>query len=397
MRVVVTTEMRFTRTPDGTVWANGGPGRSFWDRYLAVFEQVRIVARVADRPRPAAGSLRVDGGPVEVWPVPHYVGPRQYLLRRAAVSASVRAAAADVDAVLLRVPSQVGVALADSRERRRLPYGLEVVGDPYDVFAPGVVRHPLRPLLRWWLSRELRRRCRCADAVAYVTARALQARYPAAPQAVTGSYSSVELPEAAFAPRGRGVDRTSRAETVISVGSLEQMYKGVDTVLAALARLAAQGSCLRFVHIGDGRYRSRLEALAGRLGLADRVTFTGFLTSGEEIRRQLDEADLFVLPSRAEGLPRALVEAMARGLPAVGSTVGGIPELLPADLLVPPDDAAALAATIAALIGDPARMARESASNLVRAREFSIESLDRRRTAFYRLLREITEQQRRRA
>lgn len=395
MRVVVTTEMRFVRTPDGKVWANGGPGRSFWDRYLAVFEQVRVVARVMDQAQPSAGALRVDGDQVEVWPVPHYVGPRQYLRRRGAVCAAVRAAATQADAVLLRVPSQVSVALASARERRRLPYGLEVVGDPYDVFAPGVVRHPLRPVFRWWLSHELRRRCRSAHAVAYVTAHALQARYPAAPEAVTEYYSSVELPEVAFVCQGRDLARTRQAGTVVSVGSLDQLYKGIDTVLVALARLAAQGSHLRFVHIGDGRFRPRLEALAGRLGLADRVTFTGYLSSGEEIRRRLDAADLFVLPSRAEGMPRALIEAMARGMPAVGSTVGGIPELLPADLLVPPDDPDALAATIGALISDPERMVRESEANLARARDFSIESLGQRRTAFYRVLRELTEKQQR--
>lgn len=83
---------------------------------------------------------------------------------------------------------------------------------------------------------------------------------------------------------------------------------------------------LRF--IGDGGYRSTLTKMASDQGIADRVKFLGWLAAGPAVRAELDRADLFVLPSRTEGLPRALVEAMARGLPCIGSTAGGIPELL---------------------------------------------------------------------
>ena len=62
--------------------------------------------------------------------------------------------------------------------------------------------------------------------------------------------------------------------------------------------------------------------------LRDRVRFRGQLTTPVDVRAELDRADLFVLPSRQEGLPRAMIEAMARALPCIGSSVGGIPELL---------------------------------------------------------------------
>ncbi|GAB3976194.1 glycosyltransferase family 4 protein [Plantactinospora veratri] len=83
------------------------------------------------------------------------------------------------------------------------------------------------------------------------------------------------------------------------------------------------------MHLGDGRYRPRLERLATDLGVRRQVHFTGTISAATEVRRQLDAADLFVMPSRTEGLPKALIEAMARGLPAVATSVGGIPELLP--------------------------------------------------------------------
>ncbi|MDO3705945.1 glycosyltransferase [Micromonospora sp. C28SCA-DRY-2] len=391
MRVVVTSESRFSRTPDGRVWVQAGPDYAIWRRYLVAFDRVRIAARTLDVPEVPEGAARVDGDGVEVWPLPYYVGPRQYVLRRRAVARSVVTAADRGDAVILRVPSPIGSLLAAARERARLPYALEVIGDPYDVLAPGVVRHPLRPVLRASSTRRLRQQCRSAAAVAYETERHLQRRYPALPATPTAGISSVDLPAVAFVPNPRPVRPALTEARLVSIGSLEQLYKGIDTLVAALAHPAGPGPRLRLVHVGAGAYRPHLEQLADRLGVTDRVTFAGVLPTVEDVRRHLDAADLFVMPSRTEGLPRALIEAMARALPAIGSTAGGIPELLaPADL-VPPDDPAALAAALGRMVTDPDRLAAASARNLARARQFSAETLDARRADYYRAVAEATE------
>ncbi|MGK5443207.1 glycosyltransferase [Micromonospora sp. URMC 105] len=387
-RVVVTTESRFTRTPDGTVWTGDVADHRFWRRYTAVFASVRVVARVADVPRPGPADRPVTGDGVEVWPVPSYAGPAQYLRARERVRRTVLAAAGDADAVILRVPSPIGMTLALARNRRGLPFGLEVVGDPHDALAPGAVRHPLRPVLRHWMSRQLRRQCASAAALSYVTERSLQSRYPARPGAYTTACSSIDLPEEAYAPAPRPAPQRSR---LVSVGSLAQPYKGIDTLIGAVARLAGAGHDVTLTHLGEGRLRGDLAELAGRLGVADRVTFAGLVSSGPEVWRRLDEADLFVLPSRAEGLPRALIEAMARGLPAIGARVGGVPELLPPEDLVAPGDPARLAEAVGAMLADRERMAIASARNLARARDYAAARLTPRRIAFYEQVRELAE------
>jgi glycosyltransferase involved in cell wall biosynthesis len=144
--------------------------------------------------------------------------------------------------------------------------------------------------------------------------------------------------------------------------------------------------------VGDGKHRPELERRAAALGVSERVEFRGQLASGELVRQELDRADLFVLPSRQEGLPRAMIEAMARGLPCIGSTVGGIPELLPESDLVPPDDARRLAHTIRSVVTDPARLARMSERNLEKAREYAPERLARRRGHFYEHVRIRTQE-----
>jgi len=114
----------------------------------------------------------------------------------------------------------------------------------------------------------------------------------------------------------------------------------------------------------------------------------GQLDFGSPIYDFLDSIDLFVMPSRAEGLPRALVEAMARGCPCIGSNVGGIPELLAPEDLVPPNNPEALAQKIMEVTANPERMKAMSERNLARAKQFNPEVLREARLAFYKYVRD---------
>jgi len=165
----------------------------------------------------------------------------------------------------------------------------------------------------------------------------------------------------------------------------------VDVQIDAVAECVRSGLDLRLVVIGQGRVRGELEERARSQGLDGRVEFRGQLTAGEAVRAELDRADLFLLPSRTEGLPRAMIEAMARGLPCIGSTAGGIPELLAPEDLVPPGDARALAHRIAEVVKDPARQASMSKRNLAVAEDFRESILRDRRAEFYRRVRQETE------
>jgi glycosyltransferase involved in cell wall biosynthesis len=133
-----------------------------------------------------------------------------------------------------------------------------------------------------------------------------------------------------------------------------------------------------------------LEKMARTLGIYERCNFLGEVPAGELVRRVLDQSDIFVLPSRVEGLPRAIIEAMARGLPCIGSTVGGIPELLPTEDLVKPGDVDGLAALIREVMADPARQKRMSIRNLAESRKYADDLLKSKRIAFYQGVKDIT-------
>src|SRR5207247_5572839 len=195
------------------------------------------------------------------------------------------------------------------------------------------------------------------------TERALQRRYPPGPRAFTTHYSSIDLPDSAFvkAPRTTGPNGSVK---LILVGTLAQLYKGPDVLIHAVGACVRGGLNIELVFVGSGGYQAQLEARAAALGIGTRVQFRGQLAAAEAVRAEVDRADLFVLPSRQEGLPRALVEAMARALPCIGSDVGGIPELLARSDLVPPGDSHALATKIREVLSQPHRMSSMSERNL---------------------------------
>ena len=116
----------------------------------------------------------------------------------------------------------------------------------------------------------------------------------------------------------------SSARVVGSVGRLDEV-KQQDLLLAGVAKLSAEYDDVRVLLVGDGPMRRDLEDLAKSLGLAERVHFAGFQSAPEHYYAAMD---VFALTSRIEGLPLALLEAWASGLPVVCSAVGGIPKLL---------------------------------------------------------------------
>lgn len=176
--------------------------------------------------------------------------------------------------------------------------------------------------------------------------------------------------------------------TVVYVGRLVP-EKGIDVLLRAWRRVidTPQSAGYRLVLVGDGTQRQALEQLAQELGIAHRVQFVG---GKHDVRRFLQQAHAFVLSSRFEGLPNALLEAMACGLPVVATEAGGVPDLV-ADgitgLLAPPEDVGALASALGRIVSDAGLRERlgKAARQLV-VREYSLNAVARDYEALYRAL-----------
>jgi teichuronic acid biosynthesis glycosyltransferase TuaC len=161
----------------------------------------------------------------------------------------------------------------------------------------------------------------------------------------------------AAARRKLGID--PNAELLVYVGRIS-LPKGSAELTEAMISLSATHPRLRVAMIGEGAYRSEMEARASAAGIADRFLCPGLLSS-VQIAEWLAAADVFCLPSYSEGCPNVVVEAIACGRPVVATNVGGIPELVDEScgILVPPRDSPKLAEALERALSttwDPSRI-----------------------------------------
>lgn len=173
---------------------------------------------------------------------------------------------------------------------------------------------------------------------------------------------------------------------IVVIGNLIPS-KQVDLVVRAFARLAAHDHRVRLVIIGGGPERRRLQSMADRLSMGERVLFAGQMLP-EQVAEQLDRSCILVLASSSEGRPLVVLEAMAAGVPVVASDIGGVRELIGNNergLLFPGGDAHRLAVCIERILNDPefGRLLAGNASRWIRARGLTWERTAHRYATLY--------------
>ncbi|HSN53185.1 MAG TPA: glycosyltransferase [Candidatus Sulfomarinibacteraceae bacterium] len=193
--------------------------------------------------------------------------------------------------------------------------------------------------------------------------------------------------------RGRGDGAAARtrlglpaaAPVVLQVGNFKPQKAPLDFVRAAAA-IARQVPEAHFVMVGDGPLRDAAEALAAELGIADRLHFPGWW---DDVPGLLAATAVSVLSSRHEGLPCAVVESLAAGVPVVATAVDGTPEVVRPGVngeLVPPGDVGALAAAVAGLLTDEPRRLRAAEVAADGLDEYDIDRMVRALEELYRWL-----------
>ncbi len=365
MRLLVITDHRHWRTPEG-VYDTYCFDRAFFDDYRAVFASVTVAARMR-RDAPPATARRSDGDGVTFLDLPDIQGARWMLTPTRVLLPGLAAAVRSHDAVVARLPGRASQAAAALALRHGKPLMLEIIGDASASL--GLRSHGLA---RWLIGQRnahaVRRIAARAQVASYVSERHLQARYPVAPGVPTAAISSIRLDPDTLTPP-RAWPRDPSPLRLVLTASLVPV-KNHAFLLAALAALDGLGRRSWTLDLlGDGPCRPALEAQARALGLTDRVVFHGHVSDRSVITASLDIADCFVMSSDSEGLPRAMLEAFARGLPAVGTRVGGIAELLPAADTVAPGDVAGFAALLARA-GDAGWLTQHSLRALATARDY---------------------------
>jgi colanic acid/amylovoran biosynthesis glycosyltransferase len=385
VQVDVVIEQRFYCCSEGKYWTENAFPNAFWQRYKSVFSAVNIVARVSYVAQPEDDWRRVDGDSIGFSVLPSYIGPVEFIQTLPRLLIALRKRKATERKVIYRVPGILAVLYHFMAMEKSQNYAAEIVGDPEDVFAKGASNSLFRPFFKWIFIKLLKAQCKGASSISYVTEYSLQERYPPNENAFHTHYSSIQLLPDDF--EQREAYNIEHGLKIVCIGNLSQPYKGCDFMLNTLVELQRLGINVELCWIGGGYLLEEMIALADQLGIAERVNFIGNVADRDDIRAEFNKANLFVLSSRQEGLPRVLIEAMAHSLVSIATDVGGVKELLPSEHIVERDNVQQLAASIESLfLLPPGELLAIAERNYRKACEYENSALESRRVAMYQFL-----------
>jgi len=384
--VNVVTEARLLRSPSGIVFSGDGTrSYEFWSRYKRVFSKVFVIARVMNVDIEPGRDLVVEGKEVTVIDIGSYNGPLNYILNSRTIRRNIKNRVDFNCNFIFRVPGLLNF-IVSRMIPRGASFGVEVVGDPSTIFSFKNLKDIPNYIFGFILHAYQIKIIKNSEFVSFVTSSYLQSKYlPKFYRGVVANYSSINLKESDF--RCETINRSLSKDKpflLVSVGSMDQSYKGFDTLINVISVLSSKGYCVKLDIIGSGKNLSKLQELTDKLSLNTIVNFIGHLDHSL-VAMHLDKCDAFILCSRTEGLPRSMIEAMARGLPCFGSRVGGIPELLDQSQLFDVDNVDQIVETILnGLFLDDLQAI--SKINMSRAREYSSLRLEKKRDLFYQAI-----------
>ena len=389
MRVLVACDAYIFVLPDGSHWTDTIYGYEFWERYLTVFDEVKIVARTKHVSKKNEKWISVEGNGISFSEVPFYRGPFQLGKKYFSIQAALRKVDAECDVAILRMPSQT--ALMTWRHiRKQMPIGGEIVYDPVDDYEGAT--SPLMKAINWIIVKNLEKFCKKANGVSYVTTDAIQKHFPSNARLYGSTethfetyYSTITLLDEAFTGPRKYVNG-QKVTLALSSVAMNSERKGERVLIQIVKKCRDRGFDVDAVIIGDGDLKTEFEKYADSIGVRNHIHFTGLLPSSDAVREELLKSDIYVFPTQGEGLPRGVLEAMAIGLPVLSTPVGGIPEVLENACLFDPKDVDGFTNKICHLIKHADEMNRLSEMNYKVALNYKNSILQSKRDDFYKKL-----------
>lgn len=295
------------------------------------------------------------------------------------------------DALIVRLPSFLGVFILLVNLFFRKKYFIELVGDPKEALITSKNKVSLLFKCFVYIFASLNKFfIKKSDGVIYVTQYDLQQRYPTKKLQAYASNVEVNIKPLSLSLNKYALKDEKKIKIGL-IGSFNNEYKGIDNALKAVHLLKEQDCMVQLHILGSGKLKDHYLEMAKELEIAGQIYFDGSLSGGEAVINWLKDLDLYIQPSRTEGLPRALIEAMSVGLPAVATRVGGIPELLPDEFLVHLDDPKELAEKIEILISSQQLRYEQGKANYTKVKEYDSELLSIRRAKFWNQAKAIVE------
>lgn len=305
-------------------YSTGGLTANVLSRYTEIFGNITILSRQIEIKKLEGNLTEATKEGVDFVCVPNYKSlSKVYLFFKA--KNIIKKHVKNADYLILRTSSFANIAAKYAKKYKK-PYLVEVVGCAWDaVWNYNLIGKILAPISYLIQKKTVKH----ASHAIYVTNSFLQKRYPT--KGKTANISDVlHLPkdESILKKRLDKIKKMTNDKKLIigTIGAVDVKYKGQERIIKAISILNKNGYDFEYQIVGGGS-TMYLQKIAKKYDIIDKVIFLG-TKKHSDVFEWFQIIDIYSQPSRQEGLPRALIEAMSYGVPCIGAKTGGIPELL---------------------------------------------------------------------
>lgn len=362
-------------TYEGEYYSNGLPASTWQERYLNIFDCITVVGR-EQRAESVKGKNKSSCKGVLFHCTTIGLNPIEFFTKRKELENLIADEVKKVDFVIARL-ALFGAIAAKYAKKYHKPYICEVVGSAWDDnWNYSFMGKMVAPYFEWLVKKTVKD----SQYTIYVTQNYLQKEYPTKGKSIGISNVYIKrMDETVLTRRMARIDKTDCKKMVFcTIAAVNVRYKGQVYMFEAMKKLKGNGIQIKYILIGGGD-QTYLQKKAEEYGVSDAVTFTGPIEH-KWIFEHLDHVDVYIQPSLQEGLPRAMIEALSRGLPAMGFRTAGIPELISNEFVCRRKSVNDICRCILRLNNQ--KMKEAAAANFEMAKSFEFSTLNKKREMF---------------
>ncbi|MGM1429344.1 glycosyltransferase family 4 protein [Sphingobacterium lactis] len=383
MKAVFINDHPFYVNNTGGIFTSGTLDSSVWSRFTDNFGSLTVIGRGIALESDKHSHKSANAEHVSFDLFMNVNGGKDYFKYGNEIKHKLEKYIRDSDYVIIRLPSNIGVMAASLCKKLGKKYFVEVVGCAFDsLWYYGGLTSKLFAPVNYVKTKVA---VRNATSAVYVTKDYLQKRYPNPNPSINASNVVIEhFGQEVLAAHLKRLDKASSIKKIGMIGNIGLAYKGYEILFQALSTINISYE-LSIVGGGDPKW---INNLIKKYSLENKIKILGRFNERNKIYEFLDDLDLYVQPSLTEGLPRSVIEAMARACPVIASDAGGIPELISKGFVYNRKDANQLAELIRKVIVDVSLLKKMSEENFETSKKYTFEVIKDRRNNFLQSIKE---------
>lgn len=350
------------------------------NRYLKIVENLTIIIRVnnVDQNFNKEKYSEIDQEKIKIVEIPNLLNPRSLFQNFSQAIEIINNTLKFIDVAFIRLPSIVGNMTIKRLKRKNIPFLIEMGGCAWDSYwYHSIMGKFMAPIFYFSTRSSIRN----ASHVVYVTKEFLQKRYPTKGTSINCSNVIINT-QTDLATFSKLKIMDNKKIVIGTAAAIDVKYKGQEYVIEALRELRNKGYLIEYQLMGRGDNKRLLE-IAKKNNVEQQVKFLG-VHKHNDVLNWMKSLDIYVQPSKQEGLPRSVIEAMSMGIPVIGSKIAGIPELIDSNYMFNKGSVKEIISILETLINDEKLRGEVINRNKMVSNEYEYLILERRRDDFFR-------------